>query len=185
MKSAVIFGARQRMGFELCSRLLDNGYKVYGIDHRLWITEEQEDHWLMIARNANLGYFELTGVEDIDHCLPENEECLYILPAVDYYEGQNEGVQNQFILSLERMRNLNIRSPFFLVIQPPATHRNHAPFSLSLKKWADSMDKLEEYYLSPSVYRDEEQDFLRVADVGKAAEKVVEFIQNKNLMEIK
>ncbi|VEF48702.1 NAD(P)-binding Rossmann-fold domain-containing protein [Bacillus freudenreichii] len=153
MKTAVIFGARQPFGFELCSRLLERGFEVYGIDHHQWITEEQEDNWLLIGRNANLRYMELEKTDDTIHQALLDERCLYIIPTLDYLNKNDNGVRNQLVSQLKRIAEGKRARESLLVIQPPSIERAQSSFIHSFNELLESVKenhRVIEYSLSSS-----------------------------------
>lgn len=127
MKTAVVFCARQPFGFELCSRLLEKGYDVFAVDHHDWITDEQEENWLLIGRNANLRYFEIENEDESIQHIFSDKESLYIIPTVDYLSCNNGSARNQLLSLLQGFSEKE--KEWLLLIHPPAMERIQSSFA--------------------------------------------------------
>lgn len=159
MKTAVVFGARQPFGFEICSCLLEKGFEVYGIDHEQWISQEQNDNWLLIGRNANLRYMEL---KKTDKSLQQNlldERGLFIIPILDYLSNNNN-VMDQLVSQVKGIAEEQRSGDSLLVIQPPFLERDQSSY---IRNFNDLLQliketlQIAEYRLPPS-FSDEEKN---------------------------
>lgn len=129
MRHAAVYGARQPVGFELCSQLLEKGYFVYAVDHQLWMREADEERWLYVGRNANLKYFELQNEGDHDKLpfqVPEN--CCIFIPISDYVMRHVSQVTDQLIQQLTAFSHIpDMQKSCLLLIYPSSTNINQAP----------------------------------------------------------
>lgn len=205
MKTAVVFGARQPFGFELCCQLLEKGYSVYAIEHHQWITQEQEENWLLIGRNANLKYMELKNDEGPAQQLFSGEEYLYIIPSIDYLSRNHANVRNHLMLQLKNLLELE-KTKSLLLIHPSVTGRNESSFAGKLNGLFESIKKkhqVREYCISDSLSKggnamvlisgagdgqgktaDGNSAGLRENVLSTAAEEVVSYIEQHNLLKM-
>lgn len=157
MKSAVVFGARQQYGYEICAKLLEFGWIVYGIDHEKWQTEEKEDRWMGIGRNAHL---QLMIIEQhkknaalIDY---SKNPHMYIIPVLDYDAYHLDVMHDQLILMLEHLSKLQQDTkPLFLFIQSAASKRNQSEFQQNLEILLEQMRRDQQHviqYFLPSTH---------------------------------
>lgn len=134
MRHAVVYGARQPFGFELCSQLLEKGYVVHAVDHQHWMREEDEEKWLFIGRNANLVYYEIAREED--HAkLPfqPSNNCLIFIPVIDYVMRHVSHVADQLVRQLTYLSHMEmLEEAFVFFIYPPASRLYQAPFFKNL-----------------------------------------------------
>ncbi|RWR14527.1 hypothetical protein QNH23_09460 [Siminovitchia fortis] len=180
MKTAVLFGARQPFGFELCSLLLEKGYDVFAIDHSDWITDEQEEKWLLIGRNANLRYMELENVEDSIQQKLSDEKCLYIIPTLDYLNRCHPSARNELIYQLERFSERKKTEASLLLIHPPATERSQSSFAGKLNGIFESLKKFHNVWeYCPS---DAYASGLR-ENLSAAANDAVNYLEQQKLLE--
>lgn len=181
MKTAVLFGACQPFGFELCSQLLEKGYDVCAIDHSDWITDEQEENWLLIGRNANLRYMELENSEDSIQQILNGEHCLYIIPTVDYLKRSNINARNQLIFQLERFSERTKTKESLFVIHPPVTERKQTSFARKLNGLFEALKKIHnvmEYCPSDAYASGFHENIL-----SDAAKEVVTLMEKQKLLE--
>lgn len=200
MKTAVLFGARQDFGFELCSLLLEKGYEVFAIDHRDWITDKQEENWLLIGRNANVRYKELSSEEESIHQALMEEECLYIIPTIDYFNRCNINAMEQLLAQLQGFLERKSIKECLLLIHPSATERTQSSFAGKLAALIESLKKIhhvKEFCLSdilreeePLASENEKWDNaaentvgLHKSNISVAAKEVVSHIEQQKLLE--
>lgn len=200
MKTAVLFGARQSFGFELCSVLLEEGYEVFAIDHQDWITDQQEENWLLIGRNANVRYRELSNEKEFIHQTLMEEECLYIIPTIDYFNRCNTNVREQLLAQLQGfLEHKNIKE-CLLLIHPHATERKQSSFAgklVTLIELLKQMHYVQEFCLS-DILREEKTSApenetwdntgenmvaLDKGYISNATKKVLRYMEQKKLLE--
>ena len=164
MKTAVVFGARQFFGFEICSQLLDKGYYVHAIDHQNWQKKDHKDKWLFIGRNANLKYTNIEEQTDVfrQTNIPELPY-LYIFPLVDYYSCNDSIVRDQLTIMLEELATSPSPSEsLFIFLQPSAFPMNDSQFNGKMEELITEIrneHKVFEYSLLISEYIHEDHFF--------------------------
>ncbi len=199
MKTAVLFGARQDFGFELCSLLLEKGYEVIAIDHQDWITDHQEENWLLIGRNANVRYKELSNEKELIHHTLMEKECLYIIPTIDYFNRCNANVREQLLGQLQGLLEHKNSNECLLLIHPSATERMQSSFAGQLAALIESLKQIhhvKEFCLSdilreePLILENEKWDHVAETTVGFyksnisiAAKKAVSYMEQQKLLE--
>lgn len=97
MEYALVFGAQQFIGFELCKALVNQGYEVLAIDEQQQEEMLENNKWMEIGRNANLQYREIG--ESIE--LQDNMICF--LPIYDYYIVEKKDILQKVYSKLEDM----------------------------------------------------------------------------------
>ncbi|MBS4198674.1 hypothetical protein KHA93_03290 [Bacillus sp. FJAT-49732] len=118
MKSAIVFGARQSLGYELCVQLLEKGYKVYAKDFAQWQNEEQEEKWLFIGRNANLQYEHL---EDFLETKQSESIHYFFIPLLDFYTRDFPEIYERFNQILKIIgKDDSLFTTQFIIIHPSA-----------------------------------------------------------------
>ncbi|MBS4218019.1 hypothetical protein KHA96_06740 [Bacillus sp. FJAT-49711] len=132
MKSAVVFGARQLLGYEFCVQLLEKGYKVLAKDFAKWQNKEQEEKWLFIGRNANLQYEQIE-----ENSLGKIYEPVhyFFIPLPDFYSKDFPDIHHHFIhiiktLTLDELFTQSI----FVMIQPSAIDKGNSNFCSNIEK---------------------------------------------------
>lgn len=172
MRTAVVFGARQRFGFEICVQLLDKGYVVRALEHEQWQTEEAEEKWMLIGRNANLTYDELKQGRAQSLVQSIKEDSIYIIPLIDYYFKQIKCVQDQLVRQFQLIATCDLASSFFVFLHPSALNREQVTFAKESEVFIQSLRKkgvsLLEYYL-PSVTSNHQDRliFMKQAERGQ------------------
>ncbi|MCJ8005992.1 hypothetical protein ACFFF5_05350 [Lederbergia wuyishanensis] len=132
MKSAVVFGARQPLGYELCVQLLEKGYKVYAKDFAEWQNEDHEEKWLYIGRNANLQY------EHLNHIFEEKHDSIqyFFIPLADFYKRDFPEIQERFTQLLKEYGKENVFSNSNIVlIQSSAIHFRNSNFYSEIERF--------------------------------------------------
>ncbi|MBS4210645.1 hypothetical protein [Bacillus sp. FJAT-50079] len=126
MKKAIVFAARQPIGFKACVQLLDQGLLVDALDHEMWQTERHVEQWMLIGRNANLT---LTLYNDENEGEMERFDSIpinyVIIPLIDYYEKGDDRLQIQLIRLVEMFYQTNrCDDTLFIFLQPTAMDRS-------------------------------------------------------------
>src|SRR5690606_41165525 len=107
MRTAIVVGARQSLGFRICRQLLESGFVVYGKDYASWQNEQCEENWMYISRNANLHF----DYVDDDHDLISEDVDFLIVPLIDFYERDYSNINEQLLIQLQRI----ITKPSFAI----------------------------------------------------------------------
>ncbi|MCR2820995.1 hypothetical protein [Lederbergia panacisoli] len=131
MKSAVVFGARQFLGYEFCVQLLEKGYKVFAKDFAEWQNEEHEEKWLFIGRNANLQYEQLE-----ENCIKKINEPIhyFIIPLTDFYSNDFPDIHTHFIRIIKTLAlDETYKQSTFVFIQPPAIDKRNSNFCSNIE----------------------------------------------------
>ncbi len=154
MRSAVVFGARQQYGFEVCAKLLDLGCYVYAVDHANWQTEECEDRWMQIGRNAHVELMLINqqqSVKDQPRVM-EQAEC-YIIPILDYTNHKYDRSHEQLL----RMLDMYVpweSSKKFIFLHGFKSNMNHHTLHKKVESFVRNVGKnnhqVKEYYLPPA-----------------------------------
>ncbi|HEY4553005.1 MAG TPA: hypothetical protein VIG80_07405 [Bacillaceae bacterium] len=133
MNHAIVLGARQTVGFEICSQLLDLGCLVHAFDHREWQEELHENRWMMIGRNAHLQY---SYMEEVWNVLQQIEHAFYcFIPLADYYSRENTKLQEAMLSFLDEIerREWGDKCPL-VFLNPPVISREHSTFHMEVEK---------------------------------------------------
>ncbi|MBS4177410.1 hypothetical protein [Lederbergia citrea] len=138
MKVAVVFGARQLLGYEFCVKLLEKGYAVNALDYAFWQERQHEERWLFIGRNANLQYFNIED-RDIDETLQEIEESsnntlYYFFPLTDFYARDRPEIHEQLVFLLKKISvRSSISKSIIVFVQPSAIGKWNRNFSSEIE----------------------------------------------------
>ncbi len=127
MRNVVVYGARQCFGFEMCKQLLEKGYFVHAVDHEQWQTEQNEEQWMFVGRNANLIYDELVGNEQ-RLCNDIEKHPIYMIPLIDYCVKQHSDVQEQLVTQLQLLSTRAQTESLFIFVHPLAVQREQETF---------------------------------------------------------
>lgn len=181
VKSAMVLGARQDFGFEICKELLNEGLIVHARDFSEWQTEHHEERWLIIGRNANLDYSNLKQ-EDIDK---RNVDYLFI-PLTDFYTGLREDIHNQMISLLRGYFAVEARKSTIVIVQPTVMERKWEDLYLKMEEWKVEMNKkkwnIAEYYIEMSKF-DQTEVYFKSGEkyewvFGNSRERKGHFVKN-------
>lgn len=134
MKTAIVLGARQELGFQLCEHLLENDYAVFANDFLLWQDETHEEKWLYIGRNAHLHYMKSENIADI-----LKKEALtfhyIIIPLIDFYLRDFPELEEPLIKELTELVNeVAFTTSIFVFIQPTALEKRNLSLSLKMEQ---------------------------------------------------
>ncbi|WP_062105295.1 hypothetical protein [Bacillus niameyensis] len=181
MKSAMVIGARQDLGFEICKELLNEGMIVHARDFSEWQTEQHEERWLFIGRNANLDYSTLNK-KDMDR---KNIDYLFI-PLTDFYVGLREDIHNQIISLLRHYFAVEAIKSTIVIVQPSVMEREWEDLYLKMEEWKVEMNKrnwhIAEYYIGMSEH-DQTKVYFKSDEkcewvLGNSREREGHFIKN-------
>nr|WP_144929059.1 hypothetical protein [Paenibacillus bovis] len=145
MRTAIVVGARQSLGFRICRQLLENGFVVYGKDFASWQNEQCEENWLYIGRNANLHF---DYVEDEDDLLSDDVDFL-IVPLIDFYKRYYSKINDQLLNQLQRI----ITKPSFskttvILVGPTAIHSRNCKISAEIEDLKINRKNVKEYCIT-------------------------------------
>lgn len=150
MRSAVVFGARQQYGFELCEKLLDLGCYVYAVDHKEWQTDQCEERWMLIGRNAHVELMLINQQQKVKEqlsCIEKAE--YYIIPVLDYAERNYDKTHEQFLQMLDKSLSLKARKQF-LFLYALSSNIQHDIFYKKIRslieKERENNHQVKEYY---------------------------------------
>ncbi|MEK3887409.1 hypothetical protein [Bacillus sp. FSL K6-3431] len=178
MKSAVVFGARQQYGFELCVKLLDVGCYVYAIDHENWQTDVCEERWMQIGRNAHVELIIL------NHKLSNKQPVFlekiqyYMVPVIDYSNFQYDTAHKQMLQMLELYYKAdNSSQAQFLFLHDLASGIDQSIFHQKLDSILDNMrqssnKKLMEYFLPNMINSNPQAAYLLHKNEEKEMQKI-------------
>ncbi|MBS4193643.1 hypothetical protein [Lederbergia citri] len=158
MKSAVVFSARQLLGYEFCVQLLEKGYTVFAEDFMEWQNEDHEEKWLFIGRNANLQYNQLDDLLSAK----QNKYIDYVfIPLPDFYSRDFPQIQKQFIDLLKNItKDEAISQSNFIIIQPSAIHYRNSYFYNEIEKVKSEIHERGTMVMEYYVPVDEQDTFL-------------------------
>ncbi|MFC5464005.1 hypothetical protein [Lederbergia graminis] len=145
MRTAIVVGARQSLGFRICSQLLDSGFVVYGKDYASWQNEQCEENWMYIGRNANLHF----DYVDDDHDLISEDVDFLIVPLIDFYERDDSNINEQLLIQLQGI----ITKPSFakttiLLVGPTAIHSRNCKISKGIEELKLNHKNVKEYCIT-------------------------------------
>ncbi|MBS4172035.1 NAD(P)-dependent oxidoreductase [Bacillus sp. FJAT-49736] len=150
MEYAIVYGAKQFIGFELCKELLNCGCTVVAIEHDNYLESYDAEKWLEIGRNANLLSLPMNELGDeID------SEKVCFIPFIDFLDHPSEDEINNFLLKATELFSLEKISEH-IIIYPSRYYYSHSDqarrrFHDILQMHNKNIKKMVEFYV-PTLY---------------------------------